>query len=60
MFADSVTQVGDPRFVAGDPRYPGAPWYALRYASPARGCGLNMDWMAGATEPMRFTRQVPC
>ena len=42
--------MGDPRFVAGDERYPDEPYYALRHASAARNRGLNQTWMSGAKD----------
>lgn len=41
---------GNPRFVAGDARFPDEPWYSIRYASAARNAGLNAPWMDGATD----------
>ena len=41
---------GSARFIAGDPKYPDAPYYALRYGSAARNAGANADWMASTTD----------
>ena len=46
---ENVVQ-GLPHFVAGDAKFPGEPWYSLRYASAARNSGANADWMAAATD----------
>lgn len=45
-----VTAVPDPKFVAGDPKLPGVPYYMIRRSSPAVNAGLNMDWMADAVD----------
>ena len=42
--------VGNPRFVAGDERYPDEPYYALRHASAARNRGVNQPWMTSAKD----------
>ena len=41
---------GAARFLAGDARYPDAPYYALRYGSAARNAGATAAWMASATD----------
>jgi len=41
---------GDPHFVAGDAKFPGAPWYSIRYASAARNVGANAAWMSAAVD----------
>ena len=41
---------GDPKFVAGSASYPDAHYYMIRRTSDARGKGLWLDWMAGATD----------
>lgn len=43
-------KVGDPRFVAGDSRFPDAPYYMPKRTSDARKAGLWFDWMAGAKD----------
>lgn len=47
VFTD-VTAVPDPKFVAGDPKLPGVPYYMIRRGSPAFNAGQNMDWMSDA------------
>ena len=42
--------VPDPRFVAGDPKLPGVPYYMIRRGSPAVNAGTGMDWMADAVD----------
>ena len=49
VYAD-FTQVSDPRFVAGDPKLPGVPYYMIRRGSPAFNAGTGMDWMADAVD----------
>lgn len=49
VFVD-VTAVPDPKFVAGDPKLPGVPYYMIRRGSPAFNAGQNMDWMADAVD----------
>jgi hypothetical protein len=49
VFTD-VTAVPDPKFVAGDPKLPGVPYYMIRRGSPAFNAGQNMDWMADAVD----------
>ena len=46
----NFTQVSDPRFVAGDPKLPGVPYYMIRRNSPAVNAGTDMDWMANAVD----------
>jgi predicted outer membrane repeat protein len=46
----NFTQVSDPRFVAGDPKLPGVPYYMVRRSSPAVNAGIGMDWMADAVD----------
>ena len=41
---------GDPRFVAGNPDYPGLPYYSILRVSPARNAGANAPWMADAQD----------
>ena len=41
---------GKPHFVAGNAKFPGVPYYAIRYASAARNAGVNAAWMADATD----------
>jgi hypothetical protein len=41
---------GLPHFVAGNAKFPGVPYYAIRYASAARNAGVNAAWMASATD----------
>jgi hypothetical protein len=49
VFTD-VTAVPDPKFVAGDPKLPGVPYYMIRRSSPAVNAGTGMDWMADAVD----------
>ncbi len=42
--------VGKARFVAGHEKYPDAPYYSLRYLSPAKNKGENADWMSSAVD----------
>ena len=49
VFTD-VTAVPDPKFVAGDPKLPGVPYYMIRRGSPAFNAGQNMDWMEDAVD----------
>ena len=39
-----------PRYVAGDARYPDAPFYMLRPGSSALAAGEWRDWMNGAVD----------
>jgi hypothetical protein len=45
-----VTAVPDPKFVAGDPKLPGVPYYMIRRGSPAVNAGTGMDWMADVVD----------
>lgn len=46
---DNVTNVA-PKFVAGNVKYPNAPYYMPRYASALRNAGKYLDWMEGAVD----------
>ena len=50
VLADDVIAVPDPKFVAGDPKLPGVPYYMIRRNSPAVNAGTDMDWMANAVD----------
>ena len=41
---------GDPKFVAGNAKYPDAPYYMIRHSSAASARGVWESWMAGATD----------
>jgi len=49
-FTSEALKQGAARFVAGDARYPDAPYYSLRHGSAARNAGVNSDWMASAVD----------
>jgi len=47
--AETLVQ-GNPRFVAGDSKYPGLPYYSILYGSQARNAGVNAAWMSSAID----------
>jgi len=47
--SDALTRA-DPKFVAGNPRHPDAPYLMIRRSSAARGTGLVQPWMADGTD----------
>jgi len=50
IVTSDFNEVADPRFVAGDPKLPGVPYYMVRRSSPAVNAGIGMDWMADAVD----------
>ena len=57
VFVD-VTSVPDPKFVAGDPKLPGVPYYMIRRNSPAVNAGTGMDWMEDAVDLVGTNRVI--
>ena len=47
---ESNLNQGDPKFVAGNAKYPDVPYYMIRHSSAACGKGVWESWMAGATD----------
>ena len=49
-YESSDLNPGDPKFVAGNPKYPDAPHYMIRHSSAASGKGVRESWMAEAAD----------
>ncbi len=46
----AMSQVADPCFLGDNASFPGVPRHMIRRSSPAYDAGVEMDWMAGASD----------